>query len=131
MSNDIRTGRQRGLWSKLTDRLTKSPLELEASELLEDTARLGGTPIRELPDRELATVCGAVRSVTLRPRSEVPALVVDLFDGSKALHLVWLGRRQIAGIEPGVYLRATGRVTHYRGTPTMFNAQYEIVPPRA
>jgi len=31
---------------------------------------------------------------------------------------------------PGTYLRATGRVTYYRGTPTVFNPAYEIVPPR-
>ena len=52
---------------------------------------------------------GTVRSVTLRPRVNVPALVVDLYDGSQALNLVWLGRRTIGGIEPGTYLpRAAG-----------------------
>ena len=44
------------------------------------------------------------------------------------LHLVWLGRREIAGIAPGVQLRASGRVSYYRGIPTIFNPFYEIVP---
>ena len=40
--------------------------------------------------------------MTLRPRADVPALVVEIYDGSRPLHLVWLGRREIAGIQPGV-----------------------------
>ena len=84
----------------------------------------------ELLDRQVATVTGTVRAVTLRPRVNVPALVVDLYDGSRTINLIWLGRRTIGGIEPGTYLRATGRVTFTRGMPTIFNPAYEIVPPR-
>ena len=57
----------------------------------------------------------------------MPALVVDLYDGSRTINLVWLGRRTIGGIEPGTYLRASGRVTYTRGIPTIFNPSYEIV----
>ena len=96
-----------------------------------DAERVGATPICDLANREQAAVCGTVRSVTLRPRVDVPALVVEIFDGSRALHLVWLGRREIAGIEPGVLLRATGRVSYYRGVATIFNPFYEIVPKSA
>ena len=41
---------------------------------------------------------------------------------------MWLGRREILGIHTGVQLRATGRVSYYRGVPTIFNPFYEIVP---
>ena len=41
---------------------------------------------------------------------------------------MWLGRREIVGIQAGVQLRATGRVSYYRGIPTIFNPFYEIVP---
>ena len=68
--------------------------------------------------------------MTLRPRVNVPALVVDLYDGSRTINLIWLGRRTIGGIEPGTYLRATGRVTFTRGIATIFNPAYEIVPSR-
>ena len=47
-----------------------------------------------------ACVCGTLRSVTLRPRAGVPALVAELYDGSGTVQVVWLGRRQIAG-HPG------------------------------
>ena len=78
---------------------------------------MGCTPMCDLQDRQEATVSGTVRAVTLRPRVNVPALVIDLYDGSRTINLVWLGRRTIGGIEPGTYLRAHGRVTYTRGTP--------------
>jgi hypothetical protein len=120
-----------GLLSRVSARLARSESELEAPALLENTGRLGGTPIVDLADRVEASVCGAVRSVTLRPRVNVPALVVELYDGSKTLNLVWLGRRRIGGIVPGVYLTVHGRVTYRHGTPTIFNPAYEIKPDRA
>ena len=49
-------------------------------------------------------------SVSQRPRAGVPAVEADLFDGSGHLTVVFLGRRTIAGIEPGRRIIATGRV---------------------
>jgi hypothetical protein len=132
MSTEQKDGSAKaGLLSRVSARLARSESELEATELLENTGRLGGTPIVDLADRVEASVCGAVRSVTLRPRVNVPALVVELYDGSKTLNLVWLGRRRIGGIVPGVYLTVHGRVTYRHGTPTIFNPAYEIKPDRA
>jgi len=132
MTTDQRpkAGAKHGLLSRLTTRLASTESELEDQELQEDTSRLGGTPIAELADRSDASVCGAVRSVTLRPRVNVPALVVELYDGSRTLNLVWLGRRHIGGIVPGAYLTAHGRVTYKHGIPTIFNPAYEIMPVR-
>jgi hypothetical protein len=118
------------LLSRLTSRLASTASELEDRELKQDTWRLGATPIADLADRSHASVWGAVRSVTLRPRVNVPALVVELYDGSKTLNLIWLGRRRIAGIVPGTYLTAHGRVTFKHGIPTIFNPAYEIKPVR-
>jgi hypothetical protein len=132
MTTDLRPGENAkpGLLSRLTARLASTESELEDQELKEDTWRLGGTPIADLEDRSEASVCGAVRSVTLRPRVNVPALVVELYDGSKTLNLIWLGRRRIGGIVPGTYLTAHGRVTYKHGIPTIFNPAYEIKPVR-
>jgi len=127
--NRAREGKP-GLFSRVATRLSSTELEFEARELQEDTGRQGATPIAELADRSDATVCGSVRSVTLRPRVNVPALVVELYDGSKTLDLIWLGRRRIGGIVPGTYLTARGRVTFKHGIPTMFNPAYEIKPTR-
>ena len=123
-------GRHRSLFGRLGERLTRTAQQIEADELQEDTARRGATRMSDLRDRQVATVTGTVRAVTLRPRVNVPALVVDLYDGSRTSNLIWLGRRTIGGIEPGTHLRATGRVTYVKGTPTIFNPAYEIVPTR-
>jgi hypothetical protein len=125
-----KTGAKAGLLSRVTSRLARTESELEARDLQENTWRLGATPIVDLVDRAEASVCGAVRSVTLRPRVNVPALVVEIFDGSKTLNLIWLGRRRIGGIVPGTYLSAHGRVTYRHGVPTIFNPAYEIRPDR-
>ena len=83
--------------------------------------------IAEAPDRTMVRLSGTLRTVTLRPRGGVPALEAELFDGSGALTLVWLGRRQITGIGPGRSARgrAAGSAsrTAYR---VMYNPRYEL-----
>ena len=52
---------------------------------------------------------------------------MELYDGSGTVTLVWLGRREIAGISPGRQLRATGRITTNGGRRVIFNPRYELV----
>src|SRR5512146_1604364 len=73
----------------------------EAVELRGHALRAGCLPISEAPDRELVTVQGTLRTVTLRPRGGVPALEAELYDGTGTITVVWLGRRRISGISPG------------------------------
>lgn len=101
---------------------------LHAEHEQEQAARLGGTPVADVVPRQRATVCGTLRSVTLRPRAGVPALVAELYDGTGTLAVVWLGRRQIAGVEPGRRMRVEGMVTQTDGRPMLFNPRYELVP---
>jgi hypothetical protein len=66
--------------------------------------------------------------VTFRPRRGVPALEAELYDGTGAVQLVWLGQRRIAGIEPGRRLRAAGFVSECGGRPVVYNPRYELAP---
>jgi RecG-like helicase len=116
-----------GVLRRLSDRLISPAHELEAAELRRESENLGVIHIGDVSQRTLVTVSGEVRSVTLRPRDETPALDVELWDGSDSLHLIWLGRRRIAGIVPGIRLQATGRVTKQRKVTTIFNPAYEIL----
>ena len=93
-----------GLRERLAGRLIRTEAELEADELQDRSDRLGGTPIA-LASSEASHVCGAVRSVTLRPRSTCPPWSSSSTTAPSRIHLVWLGRRPIGGIEPGTYLR--------------------------
>lgn len=101
----------------------------EAEEPTTDPAphETESAPIATIRPRERVTVVGEVRTVSLRPLVEVPALDVELWDGTGSVHLVWLGRRSIVGIVTGLQLRATGRVTEHRRAPTIFNPAYEIL----
>ncbi|MGL4175689.1 MAG: OB-fold nucleic acid binding domain-containing protein [Dermatophilaceae bacterium] len=110
--------------------LTKTSMEQAADELREQSADQGGDVLTALAVRHPAMVCGTVRTVTLPPRRAVPALVAELWDGNGSVDLVWIGRRAIGGIVPGVFLRARGRVALVKGVPTIFNPAYEIVPTR-
>ena len=109
-------------------RLTTSQAELEAEELQEDLDRYGATPIVSCGERRRFCVAGTLRTVTLRPRGGAPALEAELYDGSDVVDLVWLGRRKIAGIEPGRLVRAEGLVSLQDGRKVMFNPRYELRP---
>ncbi|MEK8228828.1 OB-fold nucleic acid binding domain-containing protein [Oerskovia sp. M15] len=69
-----------------------------------------------------------LRSVILRPREGVPTVEAELYDGSGSLDLVWLGRRRIAGVEPGRRVRVEGLVCEIAGRRTMFNPATSCAP---
>jgi hypothetical protein len=78
------------------------------------------------PDREMVTVQGTLRTVTLRPRGGVPALEAELYDGTDTITVLWLGRRRIAGIFPGRAIRVTGRIGVHGGVRTIYNPRYDL-----
>ena len=98
----------------------------EAAELRTNAVRAGCQPINEAPDREMVTVQGTLRTVTLRPRGGVPALEAELYDGTGTITVLWLGRRRIAGIFPGRSIRVTGRIGVHGGVRVMYNPRYEL-----
>lgn len=121
-------GTPTGIVKRAVTRLASSAKEHEAAELQQGCARLGAVLVKDLPERAWVRVAGTLRAVTLRPRAGVPALVADLYDGSGSLCLVWLGRRQIPGIEPGRSLVAEGRVTRDSEHRVIYNPRYELRP---
>jgi hypothetical protein len=121
-------GQSPGVVRRAVNRLASSAKEHEAAELQKDCVEVGATLISQLPDRERVRVAGTLRTVTLRPRAGVPALVAELYDGSGSISLVWLGRRQIRGIEPGRAIVCFGRVTRDGEKAVLFNPRYELRP---
>ncbi|TDC66959.1 DNA-binding protein [Actinomadura sp. GC306] len=107
-------------------RVTSSNAELEAAELQKTAGGEGATPITDCLERRRHRVAGTLRTVTLRPRGGAPALEAELYDGSDVISLVWLGRRRIAGIDPGRMLRAEGLVSVQDGRKVIFNPRYEL-----
>lgn len=128
MSGATRSDRPASRFRRMLDRLSSTQEELHSEELQEDTLAAGCTRICDCHDRQIVSVTGTLRAVTLRPRAGVPALEAELFDGSAALDVVWLGRRSIVGIEPGRRIIASGRISMNRGRPVLFNPKYELRP---
>ena len=97
-------------------------------ERVEAAKSLGCSAVSSLAPRQKGKAAGVLRSVVLRPREGVPAVEAELYDGSGSLDLVWLGRRTIAGIEPGRRVKVVGMVCDVQGRRTMFNPAYELRP---
>ncbi len=115
-----------GLLRRALGRLATTTGAIEAAELQRDAAVAGCCPIADTQDREVVTLHGTLRTVTLRPRTGVSALEAELYDGSGTVRLVWLGQRRIAGISPGRQVTVTGRLGVSCGERVLYNPRYEI-----
>jgi hypothetical protein len=116
---------RRGLRGLLR-RLTASEEELDAELLREETRKAGCVLAQQVQRGQFVSVTGRLRTVVYTPRTNLPTLEADLYDGSDVVTLVWLGRRQIAGIEPGRALTARGRVAIRDGRKVIYNPYYEL-----
>jgi hypothetical protein len=125
-TSDPATGPRSGPLRRILNRLASSEEELEAQDLQHDVQTTGCTRIEDAVDRERVVVRGTLRHVTLRPRSGTPALEAELYDGSGTLTVVWLGRRRIGGVEPGVSLLVQGRLSTQDGRRVIYNPRYEL-----
>ena len=118
-----------GALKRALRKLTATDEELDAEELREDVVdELGGTPVAECADREPVCVAGQIRAVKLRPVGGVPALEAELFDGEDTVSLVFLGRRNIPGVEPGRTVVANGRLRREDGRALIYNPRYQLRP---
>jgi hypothetical protein len=91
-----------------------------------DPAPAGCVAIGDIRWHQQVTVQGRITVVqvgTVAGRS----LEVQLFDGTGGIRLLFFGRTQIAGLEPGTVLRATGRVGEYKGHLALANPRYELL----
>lgn len=116
---------RRGRLRDTLDRWASQSAE-EARELRTTSQRSGCEVVEHVRDRQRAELEGVLKTVTLRPRGGVPALEAVLFDGTGSVTLVWLGRRRIAGIEPGRAVHVEGRVGRLGNECVMFNPRYEL-----
>lgn len=85
-------------------------------------------PIGDTRHRDVVDVAGTLRNVTLRPRGSTLTMEAELWDGTGRVLLVWLGRRNIPGIEPGRKLIVHGRLTSMKGERAIYNPAYELQP---
>jgi hypothetical protein len=88
----------------------------------------GTVAISDLEWRQPARVAGRVRSVRIQPWAGTPALECSLVDSSgEVLTVVFLGRREVAGIRNGTKMVVDGVVGAHRGRLAMLNPIYELL----
>jgi hypothetical protein len=116
--------------SRFFRRFTASEAELEAEQLQREAAKSGCTLCGQIRRGQMVSVSGRLRTVVYTPRTNLPTLEAELYDGTDVVTLVWLGRRRIAGIEPGRALTARGRVAIRDDRKVIYNPFYELEPPR-
>jgi hypothetical protein len=128
MGSEARGNGHRGKGSlrRLVKRLTTDIDELDADDLSEHVEAENARKACDCRSGEEVTVLGRLRSVELSPRDAVATLEAELFDGTEGVTLVWLGRRRIAGIEPGRTLKAHGRIAMRDGRKVLYNPYYEL-----
>ena len=118
-----------GRLARALRRWASTNAQLESEELQQHVRDEGAIPIRTCEDRQQVALTGTVATVTITPRCGHPALEVELRDGSGAVTLVWLGRRQIPGIDPGRTLKIWGRISCHEGKRVVYNPRYELLDP--
>ncbi|TQS41271.1 OB-fold nucleic acid binding domain-containing protein [Cryptosporangium phraense] len=122
-----RTHEDTGL-KRLLRRFTASDRELDAEALQQVSARSGAEKVCDCPRGKFATVTGRLTSVRYTPRTNQPTLEAELFDGSGSMTIIFIGRRRIAGIEPGRSLTVEGRLALRDGRKVIFNPAYTLEP---
>jgi RecG-like helicase len=100
--------------------------------LVQDRApRHETTALTSLADarwRDRVRVGGRVSSLRVLSQHDSPTLELVITDGTGALSLVFLGRRDIAGITVGTHLEATATVGVFQNRLAMLNPTYELRP---
>jgi hypothetical protein len=110
-------------------RLIADSSELDAHALQTNIELHDAIAIDTLVFGRVATVAGRLKSVVYTPRQNVPTFTAELYDGSASIELVFLGRRRIAGLEPGRTIVARGRVGEHDGRKAIYNPWYVLREP--
>lgn len=96
------------------------------SVVVDVAAVRGWTPLGEVKPRSLEHTGGRVAYVEVSPRDAPARLIVRLIDPTGSVDLVFLGRRTVAGLEPGAIVCVEGRVAAGEDVPLIFNPRYEL-----
>jgi hypothetical protein len=120
------TDQSRSSLKRFLQRLTATEEELDAESLQLESAKSGCMLAGQCRRGQMVAVSGRLRTVVYTPRTNLPTLEADLYDGSDTVTLVWLGRRHIAGIEPGRQVTARGRVAVRDDRKVIYNPYYEL-----
>jgi amino acid transporter len=102
------------------------PAPPPAGMVVEGAARIG-----DLHERERTRIAGRVHALRVQPWSGQPTLECTVDDGTGRMTVVFLGRRHIAGIEPGARIVVDGMVGRRGEQLVILNPDYRLLPGEA
>jgi RecG wedge domain len=112
---------------RLTRRLTEHSEKRDAEELSDEAENTGAQRAIDCQRGQEVTMVGTLRSVEANARGCAGGVKAELYDGTDAVTLMWLGQRRIPGIESGRKLRVHGRIGKLEnGAKAIYNPRYEI-----
>ena len=117
-----------GKWMK---KLAADDETVDAADLVSEVDASGCQHASGCWQGQRVTIIGRLRSVDLRPTDAVATLQAELYDGTDAVSLIWLGRRSIPGVETGRTVKAKGRLAMRDGHKVIYNPDYELMPAHA
>jgi amino acid transporter len=94
-----------------------------------DGAAAAAVRIGSVRWRKRVRVAGQVRALRIQPRAGVATLECVLFDETGGLSVVFLGRRQVAGVEIGTRMLVEGVVGDFHGRLAILNPVYQLLDP--
>lgn len=113
-------------WRRCKDLLGGEQATSAPAGATTDAAQTATREIAEHGDRDVCTLHGRLRQVSVRPHGGVAALEAELYDGTGSVTLIWLGRRRIPGISCGREITVHGRLGCADGQRQLFNPRYEL-----
>ncbi|WP_130865360.1 OB-fold nucleic acid binding domain-containing protein [Acidipropionibacterium timonense] len=117
-----------GVLRRVLHRAVASDEALEDDDLRQGSLDAGATTIADATLRTRVHLRGRVDVLTLNPRGSNRWLEAELRDGTGAVTLVWMGRRQIRGIRAGRMLAVDGLVCLDEGRRVIYNPKYQLLP---
>lgn len=115
---------------RMSARLTDPVDVLDAAELAGRVHGSGSACVNDVARGDRATLTGRIRTVAIGGGEDHLGVTAEVFDGTGAVEVCWLGQRAIPGIDTGRYIRVTGRVGVRDGRKIMFNPRYELLAGR-
>lgn len=114
----------------LRDFLTKSSQskdDLVSERLCATFGELELVSLSEMPMRQRVEVCGEIRRMAVKPRAGIPAVEIEVSDGTGELTVIFSGRDRIPGVGHNRGLTLSG-VAHMEGTRrVMLNPVYRLL----
>jgi amino acid transporter len=106
-------------------RVTRGPKLADDRPPREDTSVV--TPIGDVRWRDTVRVKGQIRSVRVAPQRDAPTFEAVVDDGTGTLLAVFLGRRELAGVNVGTRVEVTGTAGVHQNRLAILNPSYAIL----